>query len=290
MLLSLLMSAALAGEVLIEGTPSIFAVNDQPITPSDAGVVSPPLPEGTHRLDARSQTGALIAAIDLAVPADVRMVVRFEDGAFTVLRQEPLVAPAAAVGSAPGSVAIVGLDRGAFIVRLSGDTLPYSYPIRSFVALDVPAGDAGFVVWLEGEEVLTGFAAVAAGQHTDCTVLYNDEIFSSDCVAGGRALTVDDVDLVQPISEMKLLSLIERIDAAGRGSRQLEILQEAVDEVHLTCSQLTRLIEPILFGADRLEAVRLALPVLLDPDNAHLLDAAFSFGADRRRLQKLFVQ
>jgi hypothetical protein len=255
--------------------------------PSDAGVRSPPLSEGVHRLDARAGSGEIIAAIDIQVDASGRVVVRFADGALTVDRREPLVLQAPLDG-VPGSVSLVGLDRGAFVVRLGGTALPYSYPIRSFVALDVPPGEVGFVVWLEGEEVLTGVAAVRSGQHVTCTVTYNDELFSSGCAPSGPVLTAEDVDLVQPISELKLLALIQQIDAAGRGTRQLQILSEVVGDAHLTCSQLSRLVEPILYGADRLEAVRIALPILLDPDNAHLLEPAFTFRGDIRRLHKLF--
>ena len=287
MLPVLLASFALAGEVQIEGIPATFAVDTRIIEPTDAGVRSPPLSDGVHRLDARSSTGEVVAAIDLTIAADERVVVQYAGGAFTIIQREPLVVSTVEAGQ-PGSISLLGLDRGAFVVRLAGEVLPYSYPIRSFVALDVPAGEIGFVVSLEGEEILTGVAAVPPGQHASCTVLYNQEMFSSDCAAGGTALTAAEVDLVQPISEMKLISLIREIDAAGRATRQLEILSEAVLSAHFTCSQLSRLVEPILFGADRLEAVTLTLPVLLDPDNAGLLEPAFSFGTDRRQMRRLF--
>lgn len=287
MLTLLLSSVAVAGEIQVEGSPAIFAVDDRVIESTDAGLRSPPLSGGVHRLDARNSSGETIAAIDLEVGADSRVVVGFSDGAFSVLREEPLVLGGMTDG-APGSVSIVGLDRGAFIVRLAGEPLPYSYPIRSFVALDVPAGDAGFVVWLEGAEVLTGASSVSSGQHTTCTITYDEEIFSSDCGVSGPVLTADDVDLVQPISEMRLLALIDKLAAAGRGSRQLEIFTEAVAEIHVTASQLARLLQPFLLSADRLEAVTIAMPVLLDPNNAHLLEPAFTFGGDRRRLRKMF--
>ncbi|MFT5686683.1 MAG: hypothetical protein ACI8RZ_007639 [Myxococcota bacterium] len=286
MLTLLFASVAAAGEIQIEGSPAIFAVDDRIIGPTDTGLRSPPLSGGVHRLDARNSSGELIAAIDVDVDADARVVVGFAEGAFTLLHEEPLVLGAMADGT-PGSVSLVGLDRGAFMVRLASEPLPYSYPIRSFVALDVPAGEVGFVVWMEGEEVLTGASAVASGQHTTCSVTYNDEMFSSKCSVSGPALTATDVDLVQPISEMKLVALIQQIDAAGRGARQLEILAEAATTVHLTCSQLTRLVQPILLSADRLEAVAVALPILLDPDHADLLQPAFTFRGDRRRLQKI---
>ena len=276
-----------AGEIQVEGSPAIFAVDDRVIESTGVGLRSPPLSGGVHRLDARNSSGETIAAIDLEVGSDARVVVGFFEGEFSVLREEPLVLGGVTDG-APGSVSVVGLDRSAFIVRLAGEPLPYSYPIRSFVALAVPAGDAGFVVWLEGEEVLTGASSVSPGQHTTCTVTYDEEIFSSDCGVSGPALTADDVDLVQPISEMKLLSLIERLTAAGRGARQLGILTEAIVEAHVTASQLTRLLQPFLLSADRLEAVRIAIPVLLDPSNAHLLESAFTFSGDRRRLRKMF--
>ncbi|MDG1483037.1 MAG: DUF4476 domain-containing protein [Myxococcota bacterium] len=287
MLTLLLSPVALAGEIQIEGSPAVFAVDGRVMESTAAGLRSPPLSDGVHRLDARNRSGETIAAIDLQVGADARVVVGYFEGSFSVLREEPLVLGGMTDG-APGSVSVVGLDRGAFVVRLAGEPLPYSYPTRSFVALALSPGDAGFVVWLEGEEVLTGAASVSSGQHTTCTVTYDAEIFSADCGRSGPALTADDVDLLQPISEMKLLALIERLAAAGRGARQLEILTEAVVEAHITASQLARLLQTFLLSADRLEAVRVAMPVLLDPGNAHLLESAFTFGGDRRRLRKMF--
>lgn len=113
-------------------------------------------------------------------------------------------------------------------------------------------------------------------------------IFASKCAASDPAVMASGVDLIQPLSEMKLLSFIAELRASGRASRQLEIPSAAVTASHITCSQLTRLIEPILFGTVRLEAVRTALPVVLDPDNSGLLAARFSFRGDQRQLRKIF--
>ena len=63
----LLASAAIAGEIQVEGGDAMFAVNGRLIEPAEAGLRTPPLAAGVHRLDARNRSGELISAIDLTV-------------------------------------------------------------------------------------------------------------------------------------------------------------------------------------------------------------------------------
>jgi len=92
----------------------------------------------------------------------------------------------------------------------------------------------------------------------------------------------------QPVSEGKLQQLIAAVTDASFSDDQVSVLRTAASRNHFTCAQVARLVEPISFSDPKIEAVQALRPTIVDPENAHQLEAAFSFSSDKEQVRAMF--
>lgn len=90
-----------------------------------------------------------------------------------------------------------------------------------------------------------------------------------------------------PLADLDFERLLSALDSVPFAARRLALLADAVRHNPLTVHQLTRVLERFAFAAERLDAVRLAAPRLVDPELAFELQSAFPFEDDRVTLQKI---
>lgn len=91
----------------------------------------------------------------------------------------------------------------------------------------------------------------------------------------------------QAIDEQAFGALLKAVDDAPFSDDQLGILKTA-SSGYFTCAQVGLLIDQISFSADKVEAVQILRPHIIDPQNAHTLNEHLSFSDDRRKVMAMF--
>lgn len=93
--------------------------------------------------------------------------------------------------------------------------------------------------------------------------------------------------VVQPIHESRLRQLTQAMARESFSREKLTVLREAARGDNFLVSQTKLLLEQFSFSNDKLEAVRILWPRVLDRDNAFQLYGAFSFSSDKEKLRKI---
>jgi hypothetical protein len=91
----------------------------------------------------------------------------------------------------------------------------------------------------------------------------------------------------QPLDDQAFGSLLKAVDEAPFSDDQLGLLKVA-SSGYFTCDQVGALIDQISFSADKVEAVQILRPHIVDPQNAHTLNEHLSFSDDRRKVMAMF--
>ncbi|MCK6516440.1 DUF4476 domain-containing protein, partial [Myxococcota bacterium] len=91
----------------------------------------------------------------------------------------------------------------------------------------------------------------------------------------------------QPLDDQAFNSLLKSVDDAPFSDDQLGLLKIA-SSGYFTCAQVGVLIDQISFSADKVEAVQILRPHIVDPQNAHILNEHLSFSDDRRKVMAMF--
>jgi hypothetical protein len=92
---------------------------------------------------------------------------------------------------------------------------------------------------------------------------------------------------VYPISEGQLQSLIQAIQKESFGDGKLRVLESAAPTQYFLVPQVMKLLQKFSFGEDKLDAVRLLWPRVLDRENAYQLYGAFSFPVEKEQLKDI---
>jgi hypothetical protein len=91
----------------------------------------------------------------------------------------------------------------------------------------------------------------------------------------------------QPLDDQSFNNLVKAVDDAPFSDDQLGLLKIA-SSGYFTCAQVGALIDQISFSADKVEAVQILRPHIVDPQNAYLLNEHLSFSDDRRKVMAMF--
>ncbi|MBK7757768.1 MAG: DUF4476 domain-containing protein [Deltaproteobacteria bacterium] len=81
--------------------------------------------------------------------------------------------------------------------------------------------------------------------------------------------------------------MLKAVDDAPFSDDQLGLLKIAASG-YFTCAQVGALIDQISFSADKVEAVQILRPHIVDPENAYTLNEHLSFSDDRRKVMAMF--
>lgn len=75
--------------------------------------------------------------------------------------------------------------------------------------------------------------------------------------------------------------MLAGVKQAAFADDRLAVVRSACGRNHLTIAQLTRVVKSLSFSSEQLSAVEACAAVVVDPQNAFELGAAFSFSSDR---------
>ncbi|HYO55569.1 DUF4476 domain-containing protein [Archangium sp.] len=94
---------------------------------------------------------------------------------------------------------------------------------------------------------------------------------------------------VQPITEAMLRSLVAAIRNEPFADDQLAVLEEAVPTQYFLVSQAQQILRHFNMSKDRLKAMRLLRPRLVDMENSFKLYEAFEFSNDKDELKRILA-
>lgn len=94
---------------------------------------------------------------------------------------------------------------------------------------------------------------------------------------------------VQPITEAMLRSLVSAIRNEPFADDQLEVLEQAASSQYFLVSQVQQLLRLFSFSKDRLRAMRLLRPRLLDTENGFKLYESFEYSSDKDELKRILA-
>ena len=92
----------------------------------------------------------------------------------------------------------------------------------------------------------------------------------------------------EPMEAGAFTKLVASVQGESFSSDQLDVLRSAAQHNHFTCAQVAQLIEPLSFSSDKVEAVKILRPKVVDPENSHVLNEGFDFSSDKEEVQALF--
>jgi len=92
---------------------------------------------------------------------------------------------------------------------------------------------------------------------------------------------------VYPISEDQLQSLVRAINKESFGDGKLRVLESAAPSQYFLVPQVMKLLQKFSFGEDKLDAIRVLWPRVLDRENAYQLYQAFSFPSEKEQLREI---
>jgi hypothetical protein len=94
---------------------------------------------------------------------------------------------------------------------------------------------------------------------------------------------------VQPITEAMLRSLVVAIRNEPFADDQLGVLEEAAPSQYFQVAQAQQILRVFNFSKDRLKAMRLLRPRLLDMENGYKLYESFEFSNDKDELKRILA-
>lgn len=94
---------------------------------------------------------------------------------------------------------------------------------------------------------------------------------------------------VQPITEAMLRSLVVALRNEPFAEDQLDVLAQAAPTQYFLVNQVQQLLRVFTFSKDRLKAMRLLRPRLLDMENGFKLYESFEFSNDKEELKRILA-
>ena len=210
------------------------------------------------------------------------------------------------------SVSFTGPNPQLFAIYLDGREVPFVASSGSFVMAELAPGPHAFRMTMNGSEALTADFTTTAGTHEVCTILVQPFGYDTRCVAGGNPLRWADLGIrgpgvspsapaaaapraaatpparPTPMSATSLARLVTAVDDASFSSDRVGLIQGAASKNHFTCAQVVALLGPLSHSSDKLAAVEALAPKVVDPENAHEVEAAMDFSTDKAKVRAMF--
>ncbi|MEZ4321269.1 MAG: DUF4476 domain-containing protein [Myxococcota bacterium] len=250
--------------VLVDGVPQALPEGSNLITVGD-------LPAGKHVVETRTLMGKTSAYKEISLAADDQ--IRFE------YRQKELwhIGTYKLAGAPPPvqsetvqqtTVVQTGIPLGVGVTVTDGtDTVSVGSGLYG-----------GSVVVSDGRETVRMSAGVQVTETTTTTTT----------VVHGAPPPPPPQPAVLPMSGRSFDALVGQMDNASFGDDKLEILRTAAANNAFTCAQLARILDVFSHGSEKLEAVAIVQPSIVDPENAFVINDRFSFSSDAQKAQAYF--
>lgn len=88
-----------------------------------------------------------------------------------------------------------------------------------------------------------------------------------------------------PASAETYAALLGAIDAGAFAADKLRAVRQAAEHHHFTCDQVLGVASQLTFGADRIEAIVILHPRVIDPEQAFRYDSVLNLASERATLE-----
>ena len=96
--------------------------------------------------------------------------------------------------------------------------------------------------------------------------------------------------VVYPIADPALQNLLTAIKKEPFSNDKLRVLQQAAPVNYFLVAQLQQVLVRFDFPKDKLQAMRVLKPRILNPEQSFQLYSSFSFSSDKEELRKILGQ
>ncbi len=96
--------------------------------------------------------------------------------------------------------------------------------------------------------------------------------------------------VVYPITELALQNLLTVMNREPSVDSRMRVLQQSAPVNYFLVGQVQQMLTRFEFGGDKLQAVRMLKPRILDPENASQLYTSFRSPSDQAELKRIFAQ
>lgn len=94
------------------------------------------------------------------------------------------------------------------------------------------------------------------------------------------------VEKPQAATGAQLAALSESLRQASFRNDKMRVLRLAAPQHYFTTDQVRQLVEHFSFSSDKVEAIAMLHPRLIDPENTHTLFGLLPHASDRRKLEE----
>lgn len=264
---------------VVLGTPIGVFVDGIPMHADPDGrnmAVSTDLAAGRHVLETRNALGKTTAYKELDLAVDDRVRFEYRKRELWHVNTSKMAMPTANTTVVRTTTTTTAQGGGGYdvIMQEGGET----------VHMGVSAGPmGGRVVVSDGQNTVAMDAGITVTETTTRT--------TTTTTTTGDAFGTAVVPSAAPASEMdpgSFNALRQQMDDAAFSDDKLSLLTTAVTHNLLSCNQLVQLLDTLPMSSDKVKAVGIAQPSVIDPQNAHLLNGAFSFSSDAQKAQAFF--
>ena len=91
------------------------------------------------------------------------------------------------------------------------------------------------------------------------------------------------IEIAEPMDDETFAAYLESIKEEIFSDDKLDYLRQTSRKNYFTCEQLGQILDLFDFSDDKLEAVRILKPRIVDPENAFMLKNKFTFDSDRKK-------
>jgi hypothetical protein len=106
------------------------------------------------------------------------------------------------------------------------------------------------------------------------------------CISEAGGIFIEQPS-ARPMPEPRFEELLRAIGSEPFGANKLNLIEAATRDHHFTIGQLRRLVQALDFPRDRIRAVEIVAPRLLDRSNEQDLYGAFDFEWERRQARAI---
>jgi hypothetical protein len=304
LLLVTLAQLANAAEIqLISSEPVTMEVDGRVVTgrPGERGATAVDLAGGAHRVQIFDAQDRLLTTT--TVPATVQEQVRLElrRGQLSELGRGPLPTAAAVCpepppppAPEPGTFQLTGVRGDDMAMWVDGK--PVRFGSGSFVASTVSAGYHDVRVVRGNKTLFSGQMRAYPGLVRRCV----PEAGELECVYVESVVSLAPRVVVErpvvppppvgplPMNDRDFTSFAAAVKAETFSSDQMGVIQSVVGTNWFTIAQVGVVLDQLSHTSDKVEAVTLLAPRVLDPENAYKLNEHLTFSSDKEAVRALF--
>ncbi len=101
---------------------------------------------------------------------------------------------------------------------------------------------------------------------------------------------IEQKPVSKAMSDSEFQRLLSNVESESFADDQLSVVRIAAGSKYFTCNQLIQLVDVFSFADEKIEAVRIVYPKVIDKGNAHNIVGAFTYSDDKKEVEQIISQ